>query len=108
MFCNKIRNILNFPGTQMNTNYMDACTQNLTSVEWALSPKIYSLVEPSQGRITLGNLRVSEIAMEQKKKRVATKQYKDSPSLLQQSSTATIQAWQERESLNLEAWESVR
>ena len=51
----------------MNIDYMDACTHYLTSVEWGPSSKVYSLVEPSQGRITLGNSGVSELAMEQKR-----------------------------------------
>ena len=51
----------------MNIDYMDACTHYLTSVEWAPSLPRFSLVETSQGRITLGNSGVSELAMEQKR-----------------------------------------
>ena len=42
------------------------------------------------------------------KEKVATKQNQYSSSLIQQSSTATIQAWQKRESSNSETYESVR
>ena len=124
----------------MNIDHMDAWTHYLTSVEWAPSLPRFSLVEPSQGRITLGNSGVSELAIDKRegchktvqiftfsyltvqyshhpslakergrelkarsqwdsygtKERVATKQYKYSPSLIQQSSWAIIQAWQKR------------
>ena len=87
----KFRNTLKFP-RYSNTDHMDALTHYLTSVEWPPLFNIYSLVEPSQGRITLR----SQWDSHGTKERVATKPYKYSPSLIQQSSIAITQAWQER------------
>ena len=68
MFCKKIRNILKFP-RHSNQHWLHGCMHTLSYFcrVGPLSSKIYSLVETSQGRITLGNSGVSEIAMEQKR-----------------------------------------
>ena len=52
----------------MNMDYMDMHVHVILLLQSGpLSSKIYSLVEPSQGRITLGYSGVSELAMEQKR-----------------------------------------
>ena len=66
MFCNKTRNIQKFP-RYLNEHRLNGCMYTLSYFCGVghLSSKIYSLVEPSQGRITLRTSEVSEIAMEQ-------------------------------------------